>query len=113
MDGRWWNTPITITAFPFPGPDTRPEFAKPAIYWTPVIAPGSLMFYKGTQTFPQWDGNALLGGMGDHVAQTASSWTAMAAPKPLSAGMWASASAMWKKAPMVRCGYSKTPIPAR
>ncbi len=47
-----------------PRPDTRPEFAKPAIYWVPVIAPGSLMFYKGTQTFPQWDGNALLGGMG-------------------------------------------------
>jgi aldose sugar dehydrogenase len=49
---------------PIPRPDTRPEFAKPAIYWVPVIAPGSLMFYKGTQTFPQWDGNALLGGMG-------------------------------------------------
>jgi glucose/arabinose dehydrogenase len=49
---------------PIPRPDTRPEFAKPAIYWTPVIAPGSLMFYKGNQTFPQWDGNALLGGMG-------------------------------------------------
>ncbi len=47
-----------------PRPDTRPEFATPAIYWVPVIAPGSLMFYKGTQTFPQWDGNALLGGMG-------------------------------------------------
>jgi aldose sugar dehydrogenase len=47
-----------------PRPDTRPEFAMPAIYWTPVIAPGSLMFYKGTQTFPQWNGNALLGGMG-------------------------------------------------
>jgi glucose/arabinose dehydrogenase len=49
---------------PIPRPDSRPDLAAPVIYWTPVIAPGSLMFYKGTQTFPQWDGNALLGGMG-------------------------------------------------
>src|SRR5215831_5115388 len=40
-----------------PNPDTRPDLAKPAIYWTPVIAPGNLMFYRGTQTFPQWNGN--------------------------------------------------------
>ena len=43
---------------------------------------------------------------------SASSLTAMAAPKPPSAGMWATASAMWKKAPMARCGCWKTPIPA-
>ena len=49
---------------PIPRPDSRPDLATPAIYWTPVIAPGSLMFYKGTQTFPQWNGNGLLGGMG-------------------------------------------------
>ena len=49
---------------PVPNPDTRPEFAKPVIYWTPVIAPGSLMFYTGTKTFPQWNGNMLIGGMG-------------------------------------------------
>jgi aldose sugar dehydrogenase len=47
-----------------PHPDTRPEFAKPAIYWVPVIAPGNLMFYRGTQTFPQWDGNGFIAGMG-------------------------------------------------
>jgi glucose/arabinose dehydrogenase len=47
-----------------PRPDTRPEFAKPAIYWVPVIAPGNLMFYRGTQTFPQWSGNGFIGGMG-------------------------------------------------
>jgi glucose/arabinose dehydrogenase len=28
-----------------------------------VIAPGNLMFYTGTQVFPQWNGNALIGGM--------------------------------------------------
>jgi glucose/arabinose dehydrogenase len=49
---------------PIPHPDTRPDLAKPAIYWVPVIAPGNLMFYKGTQMFPQWDGNGFIGGMG-------------------------------------------------
>jgi glucose/arabinose dehydrogenase len=49
---------------PIPRPDTHPEFAKPAIYWVPVIAPGNLMFYRGTKTFPQWNGNGFIGGMG-------------------------------------------------
>jgi glucose/arabinose dehydrogenase len=49
---------------PVPSPDTRPDFAKPVIDWVPVIAPGNLMFYTGTQTFPQWNGNGLIGGMG-------------------------------------------------
>jgi glucose/arabinose dehydrogenase len=48
---------------PIPNPDTRPDLAKPAIYWVPVIAPGNLMFYHGTQTFPQWDGNGLISGL--------------------------------------------------
>jgi glucose/arabinose dehydrogenase len=47
-----------------PRPDTRPDFAKPAIYWVPVVAPGNLMFYRGKQTFPQWDGNGFVSGMG-------------------------------------------------
>ncbi len=42
----------------------------------------------------------------------ASSLTAMAARNPPSAGTWASASAMWKKAPTARCGCWKTPIRA-
>ncbi len=49
---------------PIPKPDMRPELAMPAIYWVPVIAPGSLMFYQGTRTFPQWNGNGFIGGMG-------------------------------------------------
>jgi glucose/arabinose dehydrogenase len=49
---------------PIASPDTRPDLAKPVIYWVPVIAPGSLMFYRGTQTFPQWNGNGFMGGMG-------------------------------------------------
>jgi glucose/arabinose dehydrogenase len=48
---------------PIPSPDTRPDLAKPVIYWTPVIAPGNLTFYKG-KMFPQWNGSALIGGMG-------------------------------------------------
>jgi glucose/arabinose dehydrogenase len=48
---------------PIPNPDTRPDLTKPVIYWTPVIAPGNLMFYKGAM-FPQWEGSALIGGMG-------------------------------------------------
>jgi len=48
---------------PIPNPDTRLEFAKPVLYWVPVIAPGNLMFYRGTQTFPQWNGNGFVSGM--------------------------------------------------
>lgn len=47
---------------PIPNPDTRPDLTKPVIYWNPVIAPGSLTFYKG-KMFPTWQGSALVGGM--------------------------------------------------
>ncbi len=47
---------------PIPSPDTRPDLTKPVIYWTPIIAPGNLMFYKGAM-FPQWQGSALFGGI--------------------------------------------------
>ena len=46
-----------------PNPDTRLDLAKPVIYWTPVIAPGNLMFYHGAKTFPQWDGNGFVSGL--------------------------------------------------
>ena len=45
-----------------PSPDTRPDLAKPVIYWNPVIAPGNFTFYNGTM-FPAWKGSALIGGM--------------------------------------------------
>src|SRR3984885_9617978 len=48
---------------PIPNPDTRLEFAKPVLYWVPVIAPGNLMFYHGSKTFPQWDGSGFISGM--------------------------------------------------
>lgn len=49
---------------PIPRPDTRPDLAKPVLYWVPVIAPGNLMFYRGKQTFPQWNGNGFISGLG-------------------------------------------------
>jgi glucose/arabinose dehydrogenase len=66
--GRNYGWPLVSYAtnyngVPIPSPDTRPDLAKPVIYWTPVIAPGSLAFYKGTM-FPKWQGSALIGGMG-------------------------------------------------
>jgi glucose/arabinose dehydrogenase len=53
---------VNYNGSPIPGPDTRPDLAKPVIYWTPVIAPGNLTFYNGAM-FPQWKGSALVGGM--------------------------------------------------
>lgn len=45
---------------------TRPDLAAPAISWNPVIAPGDFIFYSGTM-FPQWRGQALIGGMKPNV----------------------------------------------
>src|SRR6202012_1837422 len=44
---------------PIPSPDTRSDLTKPVIYWTPIIAPGNIMFYSGN-VFPQWKGSALI-----------------------------------------------------
>jgi glucose/arabinose dehydrogenase len=48
---------------PIPHHDTRPDLAKPVLYWVPVIAPGNLMFYTSKQGFPQWYGSGFIGGM--------------------------------------------------
>lgn len=37
-------------------------FTKPAIHWTPVIAPGDMVFYDGSM-FSGWKGNALIAGL--------------------------------------------------
>ncbi len=50
------------SGIPIPDHATRPEFQAPAISWTPVISPSSLMFYDGSQ-FPAWKGNAFAGGL--------------------------------------------------
>src|ERR1051326_4002158 len=53
---------VNYNGVPIPSPDTHPDLAKPVIYWTPVIAPGNLMFYSGGM-FPQWKGSALVSGL--------------------------------------------------
>jgi glucose/arabinose dehydrogenase len=45
-----------------PDHPTRPEFNAPAVFWNPSISPSSLMFYSGSE-FPQWRGNAFVGGL--------------------------------------------------
>lgn len=47
-----------------PAHSTRPDFAAPAIGWTPVIAPGGFIFYRG-DAFPSWKGEAIIAGMAD------------------------------------------------
>lgn len=37
-------------------------FAKPAVTWTPVIAPGDMIFYTGDM-FEAWQGDALIAGL--------------------------------------------------
>jgi glucose/arabinose dehydrogenase len=49
---------------PIADPETRPDLTKPVLYWVPVIAPGNLMFYTGTKTFPQWNGSGFISGLG-------------------------------------------------
>jgi glucose/arabinose dehydrogenase len=53
---------VNYNGVPIPSPDTRPDLTKPVIYWTPVIATGSLTFYDGAM-FPQWRGSALITGL--------------------------------------------------
>jgi aldose sugar dehydrogenase len=53
---------VNYDGVPVSNPDTRPDLAKPVIYWVPVIAPGNLMFYKGAM-FSQWNGSALISGL--------------------------------------------------
>lgn len=48
---------------PIPRNKTRPDLAQPAISWNPVIAPGNMIFYTGS-AFPQWQGQALIAGLG-------------------------------------------------
>jgi aldose sugar dehydrogenase len=40
----------------------RPDFAAPAISWTPVIAPGDMIFYSG-KMWPEWKGQVLIAGL--------------------------------------------------
>jgi glucose/arabinose dehydrogenase len=45
-----------------PDHDTRPEFEAPLITWTPAVAPGNIIVYRGT-LFADWRGDALMSGL--------------------------------------------------
>ena len=53
---------VNYNGVPIASPDTRPDLAKPVIYWTPIFAPGGLMFYSGAM-FPAWKGSAFAAGL--------------------------------------------------
>lgn len=50
------------SGIPIPDHDTRPEFNAPELYWVPTVAPSGLIIYDGSM-FPDWQGNAILGGL--------------------------------------------------
>ena len=65
--GANYGYPIVSNGKHYGGTDipdhaTRPEFAAPKVWWTPVISPGDLMFYSG-DLFPEWKGNAFVAGL--------------------------------------------------
>ena len=65
--GKNYGWPLVSYAVNYNGvsiasPDTRPDLAKPVIYWTPIFAPGGLMFYSGVM-FPAWKGSAFAAGL--------------------------------------------------
>lgn len=65
--GANYGYPIVSNGDHYDGRDipdhaTRPEFNAPKLSWTPVISPSSLMIYSGSR-FPQWQGDALIGGL--------------------------------------------------
>lgn len=47
---------------PIPDHSADDGFAKPAVSWTPVIAPGDMLIYNGDM-FPAWKGHALMAGL--------------------------------------------------
>ena len=48
---------------PIPRHASSDAYAKPAISWNPVIAPGDFLFYRG-DLFPGWKGQAIIAGLG-------------------------------------------------
>jgi glucose/arabinose dehydrogenase len=65
--GRNYGYPIVSNGDHYDGKDipdhpTRPEFAAPKVWWTPVISPGDMIFYSGS-AFPAWRGDVLVAGL--------------------------------------------------
>jgi glucose/arabinose dehydrogenase len=67
LPGRNYGYPIVSDGDHYdgkdiPNHDTRPEFEKYKVNWTPVISPGGLIVYSG-RMFPQWKGDLFIGGL--------------------------------------------------
>lgn len=67
LPGRNYGYPIVSDGSHYdgrdiPDHDTRPEFEKYKVNWTPVISPGGLIVYSG-KMFPQWKGDLFIGGL--------------------------------------------------
>jgi glucose/arabinose dehydrogenase len=67
LPGRNYGYPIVsdgdhYDGTPIPDHDTRPEFEKPKVSWTPVISPAGLMVYSG-KLWPEWKGDLFIGGL--------------------------------------------------
>lgn len=65
--GKNYGWPVVSEGDHYGGEDipphsSRPEFAAPAISWTPVIAPGDFIIHSG-RMFPALRGQAIIGGM--------------------------------------------------
>ena len=65
--GKNYGWPIVSNGSHYDGRDipdhqTRPEFQAPAVWWSETIAPAGLIVYTGN-LFPQWKGDALMGGL--------------------------------------------------
>lgn len=66
--GRNYGWPLVSEGDHYDGKDipphsTRPDIAAPAITWTPMIAPGDMIFYSG-KAFRDWKGQVLVAGLG-------------------------------------------------
>ena len=49
-----------------PDHDERPEFAHPKVHWVPAISPAGMIIYTG-ELFPEWRGDAFIGGLRSRV----------------------------------------------
>ena len=66
--GKNYGWPVVSEGDHYDGRDipphsSRPEMAPPAISWTPMIAPGDMIFYSG-KAFRDWKGQILVAGLG-------------------------------------------------
>jgi glucose/arabinose dehydrogenase len=66
--GKNYGWPVIVHGINYPGTKIgdaiveKPGLEQPRYYWDPVIAPSSLVFYRG-DLFPQWKTSVLVGGL--------------------------------------------------